>query len=89
MILLTDKSIIPPLFNGCEFLSKLELFASETQILLSHVVLYLLSLLELVATYMKLHNISVTLKIVQKLGTTIGSHNASGLDCIVVMLLKN
>ena len=40
-------------------------------------------------TNMKLHNISVTPKMVKKVITNIDSSKASGLDCITVVVLKN
>ena len=38
---------------------------------------------------LKLHNISVTPKIVKKVITNLDSSEASGLDCIPVVVLKN
>lgn len=49
----------------------------------------MLSLLTLIAAYMKLHNISVTLKIIERVVTLLDSHNASGSNGISVMVLKN
>ena len=40
-------------------------------------------------TNLKLHNISVTPKIVKKVITNLDLSNASGLDCIPVVVLKN
>ena len=50
------------------------------------VFLYLFSLLEL---NLKLHDISVTTKMVKKAIMSIGLSKASGLDCIPVVVLKN
>ena len=47
-------------FIQCEFLSRQIYLLLKTQILLTQAVLYMLSLLTLIAAYMKLHNISVT-----------------------------
>ena len=38
---------------------------------------------------MKLHNISVTPKVVKKVITNLDSSNSSGPDCILVVILKN
>ena len=38
---------------------------------------------------MKLHNIYVTLKIIEKVVTLLDSHNAFGFNGISVMVLKN
>ena len=38
---------------------------------------------------LKLHNISVTTKVVKKTLTNLDSSKASGLDCIPVVVLKN
>ena len=40
-------------------------------------------------TNLKLHNISVTLTMVKKVITNLDSSNASGSDCIPVVVLKN
>ena len=40
-------------------------------------------------TSLKLHNISVTLKIVKKVMTNLDSSKVSGPDCIPVVVLKN
>ena len=40
-------------------------------------------------TNLKLHNISVTLKMVKKVMTNLDSSKASGPDCIPVVILKN
>ena len=54
----------------------------RTQILMTLVSLYLLSLLEL-------HNISITPKMVKMVITNLDSSKASGPDCIPVGVLKN
>ena len=40
-------------------------------------------------TNLKLHNISITLKLVKKVITNHNSSKASSLDCILVVVLKN
>ena len=40
-------------------------------------------------TNLKLHNISITLKMVKKVITNLDSSKVSDLDCIPVMILKN
>ena len=40
-------------------------------------------------TNLKLHNISITLKMVKKVITNLDSSKVSDLDCIPVMVLKN
>ena len=40
-------------------------------------------------TNLKLHNISITLKMVKKVITNLESSKTSGLDCIPVVILKN
>ena len=40
-------------------------------------------------TNLKLHNISITPKMVKKVITNLDSSKASGLDCILVVVLKN
>ena len=91
-VLNKGKSAIPALFNGPEVLSsasdKAKLFAknfSKNSNLDTLVSLYLFSLLEL----LKLHNISITAKMVNKVITNLDSSKASGPDCIPVVVLKN
>ena len=85
-------SAIPPLFNGPEMLSS----ASDKAILFSEnfsVNSNLdsgISLQEIPSrTNLKLHNISVTLKIVIKVVMNLDLSKASGPDCIPVVVLKN
>ena len=79
-VLNKGKSAIPPLFNGPEVLSsasdKAKLFAknfSKNSNL----------------SYLKLHNISITPKMVKKVIMNLDSSKASGPDCIPVVVLKN
>ena len=87
------KSVIPPLFNGPEVLSsasdKAKLFAKNFS------KNYNLddSGISLPAfpcrTNLKLHNISITLKMVKEVTANLASSKASGPDCISVVVLKN
>ena len=83
-VLNKGKSAIPPLFNGPEVLLKqnylLKTFP-RTQILMTLVSLYLFSISNL-----KLHNISITPKMVKKVITNLDSSKASGPDCIPVVV---
>ena len=87
------KSAIPPLFNGPKALSsasdKAKLFAKDFSINsnLDDSGIFLPVFPS--RTNMKLHNISVTPKMVIKVITNIDSSNASGPDCIPVVVLKN
>ena len=92
-VLNKGKSAIPPLFNRLEVLSsasdKAKLFAkifSENSNLDD-------SSISLPAfpcrTNLKLHNISITLKIVKEVTANLASSKASGPDCISVVVLKN
>ena len=92
-VLNKGKSAIPPLFNGPEVLSsandKAKLFAknfSKNSNLHD-------SGISLPAypsrTNLKLHNISITPKMVKEVITNLDSSKASGPDCIPVVVLKN
>ena len=85
-VLNKGKSAIPPLFNGPEVLLKqnylLKTFP-RTQILMTLISLYLFSISNL-----KLHNISITPKMVKKVITNLDSSKASGPDCIPVVVRK-
>ena len=92
-VLNKGKSAIPPLFNGPEVLSsvydKAKLFAenfSETSNLDDSGI----SLPVFPSrTNLKLHNISVTPKMVKKVIMNLDLSKASGPDCIPVVVLKN
>ena len=87
------KSVIPPLFNGPEVLSsasdKAKLFAKNfsknSNLDDSGISLPVFSS----RTNLKLHNISITHKMVKKVITNLDSSKASGPDCISVVVLKN
>ena len=92
-VLNKGKSAVPPLFNGPEVLSsasdKANLFAEN---------FYLNSDLDYSGvslpvfpsrTNLKLHNISVTPKMVRKVIMNLDLSKASGPDCIPVVVLKN
>ena len=91
-VLNQDKSALTPLFNGLEVLSsasdKAKLFAEnysknsnldDSGISLSAFPF---------RTNLKLHNISVTLKMVKKVITNLDLPKSSGHDCISVVVLK-
>ena len=87
------KCAIPPLFNGPEVLSsasdKAKLFA-KTFSKNSNLDDSGISLPVLPSrTNLKLHNISITPKMVKKVTTNLDSSKASGADCIPVVVLKN
>ena len=92
-VLNKGKSTIPPLFNGQEVLSsafyKEKLFAKS----LSKNFNLDDSGISLPVfpsrTNLKLHNISVTPKMVKKVITNLGSSMESAPDCIPVVVLKN
>ena len=92
-VLNQGKSAIPPLFNGPEVLSsasdKAKIFAknfSEN----SNPDDSGISLPVFPSrTNLKLHNISITPKMVKKVITNLDSSKASGPDCIPVVVLKN
>ena len=87
------KSAIPPLFNGPEVLSsasdKAKLFAANfsknSNLDDSGISLPVFPS----RTNLKLHNISVTPKMVKKVITNLDLSKASGPDCIPVVVLKN
>ena len=88
-----DKSSIPPIFNGLEVLSsapdKVKLFAESisknSNLHDSGISLLLFSS----RTNLKLHNISVTSKMVKKVIMNLDLSKASGPDYIPVVVLKN
>ena len=88
-----DKSSIPPIFNGLEVLSsapdKVKLFAESisknSNLHDSGISLLLFSS----RTNLKLHNISVTSKMVKKVIMNLDLSKASGPGCIPVVVLKN
>ena len=87
------KSAIPPLFNGPKVLSsasdKAKLFA-ENFSLNSNLDDSGVSLPVFPSrTNLKLHNISVTPKMVRKVAMNLDLSKASGPDCIPVVILKN
>ena len=89
-VLNRGKSAIPPLFNGPEVLSsapdKARLFAEN----FSKNSNFGISLPVFPSrTNLKLHNISITPKMVKKVITNLDSSKASGPDCIPVVVLKN
>ena len=86
------KSAIFPLFNSPEILSSLykanlyaKNFSKNSNPDDSSISLPIF----LSRTNVKLHSISVTLKIVKKVMTKFHSSKVSGSDCILVMVLKN
>ena len=92
-VLNKGKSAIPPLFNSPEVLSsasdKAKLFAENfsknSNIDDSDISLPVFPS----RTNLKLHNISVTAKMVKKVITNLDSSKASGPGCIPVVVLKN
>ena len=92
-VLIKGKSAIPPLFNGSEVLSstsdKAKLFAENfsknSNLDDSGISLPVFSS----RTNLKLHNISVTPKMVKKVIMNLDLSKASGPDCIPVVALKN
>ena len=92
-VLNKGKSAIPPLFNGLEVLSsasdKAKLFAENfsknSNLDDSGISLPVFPS----RTNLKLHNISITPKMVKKVITNLDSSKTSGLDCIPVEVLKN
>ena len=92
-VLNKGKSAIPPLFNGPEVLSsasdKAKLFA-ENFSLNSNLDDLGVSLPVFPSrTNLKLHNISITPKMVRKVVMNLDLSKASGSDCIPVVVLKN
>ena len=92
-VLNKGKSAIPPLFNGPEVLSsasdKAKLFAKNfsknSNLDDSGISLPVFPS----RTNLKLHNISITPRMVKKVITNLDSSKASGPDCISVVVLKN
>ena len=91
-VLNKGKSAIPPLFNGQKVLfsacDNAKLFAknfSKNSNLDSGISLPVFPS----RTNLKLHNISITPKMVKKVITNLDSSKASGPDCIPVVVLKN
>ena len=92
-VLNKGKSAMPPLFNGLEVLSsasdKAKLFAKNfsknSNLDDSGISLPVFPS----RTNLKLHNISITLKMFKKVITNLDSSKASGPDCIPVVVLKN
>ena len=92
-VLNKGKSAIPPLFNGLELLSsasdKAKLFAKNfsknSNIDDSGISLPVFPS----RTNLKLHDISITPKMVKMVITNLDSSKASGPDCIPVVVLKN
>ena len=92
-VLNKGKSAIPPLFNGLEVLSsssdKAKLFAknvSKNSNLDDSGISFPVFPSR---TNLKLHNISITPKMVKKVITNLDSSKASGRGCIPVVVLKN
>ena len=93
-VLNKGKSAIPPLFNGLEVLSsasdKAKLFAAKNFSKNSNLDDSGISLPVFPSrTNLKLHNISITPKMVEKVITNLDSSKVSGPDCIPVVVLKN
>ena len=81
-VLIKGKSAIPPLFNS---LSSAEKFSMNSNPDNSGISLPVFPS----RTNLKLHNISVTPKMVRKVVTNLDLSKASGPDCIPVLVLKN
>ena len=92
-VLNKGKSALPPLFNGLEVLSsasdKAKLFAENFSMNFSLDDSGISLPVFLSRTNLKLHNISVTSKMVKKVITNLDLSKASGPDCIPVVVLKN
>ena len=94
-VLNKGKSAIPPLFNGQEVLSsasdKAKLFAENFSLNsnLDDSSVSLPVFLLILPTNLKLHNISVTPKMVRKVVMNLDLSKASRTDCIPVVVLKN
>ena len=92
-VLNKGKSAIPPLFNGPEVLpsasDKAKLFAEDFSLNsnLDHPGISLPVFPS--TTNLKLHNVSVTPKMVRKVVMNLDLSKASGPDCIPVVVLKN
>ena len=93
IVLTKGKSAIPPLFNGQDVLSSASdktkffanFFSKNFNLDDSGISLSVLPS----RTNLKLHNISVSSKIVKKVITTLNSSNVFGPNCVPVVLLKN
>ena len=93
IVLTKGKSAISPLFNGQDVLSSASdktkffanFFSKNFNLDDSGISLSVLPS----RTNLKLHNISVSSKIVKKVITTLNSSNVFGPNCIPVVLLKN
>ena len=92
-VLNKGKSAIPPLFDGPEGLSsasdKANLFTGNLSKNSSLDDSGILLLVFLSRTNQKLHNISLSPKMVKKVIMNLDSSKASGPDCIPVVILKN
>ena len=92
-VLKKGKSAIPPLFNGPEVLSSAsdkaklfaKIFSKNSNLDDSGISLPVFPS----RTNLKLHNISITPKMVKKVITNLDSSKASSPDCIPVVVLKN
>ena len=92
-VLNKGKSAIPPLFNGPKLLSSAsdkaklfaKIFSKNSNLDDSGISLPVFPS----RTNLKLHNISITPKMVKKVMMNLDSSKASGLDCIPVVVLKN
>ena len=91
-VLNKGKSAVPPLFNGLEVLSsasdKAKLFAENFSLNSNLDDLGVSLPVSPSRTNLKLHNISVTPKIVRKVVMNVDLSKASGPDCIPVVVLK-
>ena len=89
VVLNKGKSATPRLFNRPEVMSstsdKANVFASNSNLDGSGISLPVFQS----RTIVKLHNISITLKMVKKVITKLDPSKASGPDCIPVVVLKN
>ena len=92
-VLNKGKSAITPLFNGSEMLfsasDKAKLLAKNFSQNFNFDDSGISLPVFLSRTNLKLHNISITLKMVKKVITNLDSSKASGPDCIPVVVLKN
>ena len=92
-VLNKGKSAIPPLFNGPELLSsasdKAKLFPEKFSMNSNHYDSGISLPVFPSKTNLKLHNISVTPKMVRKVVMNLDWSKASGPDCITVVVLKN
>ena len=92
-VLSKGKSALPPLFNSLEVLSsasdKAKLFAKNFSKNSNLDDLGISLPVFPSRTNLKIHNISITLKIVENVRTNFDSPKASGPDCIPVVVPKN